>query len=400
MSRMTQAQMIQAENEAYALLFFKRMLSSLPDPRRKQGIRYPLETVIVIALMACICGIDDAEGMEAWGDFNETWLSTFLAMPHGIPTQDVFLSVLGALSPEPFEQLLISWASLLSLRLKGQQIAIDGKSSRGSADRCNGKSAIHLLNAYSVEAGMVIGQLAVDGKTNEITAIPELIHLLDICGATITVDAIGCQNSIASCIVENGGNYLLAVKENQRLLHHDIETAFSFVDDKAKQVAIDLLPCAVEKFTQTEKGHGRLEERTIEIARDLSWLSEPAKWRGIDFFVRVTRTRTILATDKTSKEVAYYIGSDESANAQKNAELIRNHWSIENKVHWILDTGFNEDDARHRAGNAAQNIATIRKFALNIIKNDKTRKLGVANTRKIAGYNRNMMIDLLTKSTP
>lgn len=189
MSRMTQAQIIQAENEAYALLFFKRMLSTLPDPRRKQGIRYPLETVIVIALMSCICGIDDAEGMEAWGEFNASWLSTFLAMPHGVPTQDVFLSVLGTLKPEPFEQLLISWANLLSLRLKGQQIAIDGKTSRGSADRCNGKSAIHLLNAYSVEAGMVIGQLAVDGKTNEITAIPELIHLLDISGATITVDA-------------------------------------------------------------------------------------------------------------------------------------------------------------------------------------------------------------------
>lgn len=398
MVRVTQAQTIQNENEGNAFEFFRSVLSAIPDPRRRQGKRYPFETVVVIALMATICFAEDAQAMESWGEIHRDWLETFLEMPHGPPTQDVFLSVLGNLDPKRFEELLVAWAKLLSSRLQGQQIALDGKTSRRSFDPTNGKSAIHTLNAWAVESGLVIGQRTVDSKTNEITAIPEFLKILDIRGATVTADALNCQTAIATAIKEGGGEYLLSVKENQPTLHHDVETTFKFVEQSREKPILDLPAPIVEEANTLEKGHGRLEERCIKLCRDLSWLSNPDKWSDLNYFASVTRRRENLSTGKVSTETAYYIGSDSSADASQILSRIRRHWAVENECHWVLDQAFREDEARHRAKNVGQNMAAIRKFALNIIKQDKNRKLGVANTRKIAGWDDNYLLKLLTQS--
>lgn len=225
MARLTEAQRIQQDNEAAALEFFKRMLGQLPDPRRPQGQRYPLHTVVVTALMAMVCGADDAQAMEYWSSSNEAWLSGFLDMPHGAPSQDVYLAVFGALDPEAFSAAFRAWASLLALRLEptGKHIAVDGKTSRRSFDKGKGKPAIHMVNAWMTESGLVLGQRKTRDKSNEITAIPELLRVLDLSGATVTLGsrAMGCQTEIARTIIDGGGHYLLSVKDNQPTLHED-----------------------------------------------------------------------------------------------------------------------------------------------------------------------------------
>lgn len=397
MPRATQAQQIENDNELHALEFFKQKLAALPDPRRPQGIRYPLNSVVVIALMAMICGCDDAESMQLWGEIHQTWLEKFLALPHGTPTQDVFLAVFAALDPKAFGAVLRAWAALLVLRLNAlhKHIAVDGKTSRHSFDSANETPAIHTVSAYMREAGLTLGEYKTESKSNEITAIPALLRLLDICSATITIDAMGCQTEIAQTIVDGGGNYILAVKENQPTLCKDIADIFAEADDARMRTVEEQPRPAIEIFEEVDKGHGRLEKRTVKLCRDLSWLTTKERWTELKFVVQVTRERTSLKTQKTSVEVVYYIGSDASISVSDVARTIRHHWSIENELHWVLDIGFREDEARHRAQNTAQNMTILRRFALNIIKRDAKRKLGVANSRKRAGFDRNYLLHLL-----
>ncbi len=400
MARMTQAQKIERENEEQALSFFREALAALPDARRGQGLRYPLQTVVVTALMAMVCGCDDAEAMQSWGEANAQWLDSMLEMPHGPPTQDVFLAVFAALEPETFSAVFRAWTELLSLRLQAgdRHIAIDGKTSRRSFDTASGKRAVHTVSAWMSDAGLVIGQKKTETKSNEITAIPELLSVLDLRGATITIDAMGCQREIAKTILTGGGNYLLAVKDNQPTLHRDLQTTFDEAAD-SRQRTVDEQPRPPCEVTQdVDKGHGRVESRTVTLCRDLAWLTSAQHWIGLSFVAQVVRQRTVLSTGKTSTETAYYIGSDAEATASSTAQKIRQHWSIENSLHWVLDLAFREDEARHRAKNTAQNMTTLRHFALNIIKSDPDRKLGVANTRKRAGWDRDYLIKLLTNA--
>jgi len=398
MARMTKAQKIEAENEAQALQLFQDGLASLADPRRPQGLRYPLQTVVTIALMASVCGCDDAEAMQAWGEAHEEWLCGFLPMPHGAPTQDVFLAVLGALAPEAFSTVFRAWAELLALRLKatGKHIAVDGKTSRRSFDNTNNKGPVHTVSAWMSEAGLVLGQRQTDAKSNEITAIPELLGVLDLREATVTIDAMGCQTAIAKTIRDGDGQYLLAVKDNQPTLHEDLQATFAEADDDRRRTVDEQPRPAVEVFEHVDKGHGRVETRTVSLCRDLAWLTTAERWEGLSFVARVVRRRHVQATGKTSTETAYYIGSDEAATAATTAENIRRHWSIENQLHWVLDLAFREDEARHRAKNTAANMTTLRHFALNLIQSDKKRKLGVANARKRAGWDRGYLVSLLT----
>lgn len=403
--RLSEAQAIDKHNREVALLFFQIALSALPDPRRRQGTRYPLKTIVVTALMAMICGADDAQAMEYWGKSHEEWLCTILDMPHGAPTQDVYLEVFAILDSEAFSDVFRSWAQMISIELKGKKrdINVDGKVSRRSYDTAKNVSAIHTVNAWCREAGICLGQIQTDAKSNEITAVPELLKKLDIKNATITTDAMNCQTETARVIIERGGDYLLAVKENQPSLHHDIVTAFQYADT-CKTLAEQglpppLTPPSIDRHSDVNKGHGRLEERRVEVCRDLSWLEDHVpKWSQLKYFVRVTRKRTQILNQKTSVEVAYYIGSDPEIKVVAIAESIRGHWSVETSLHWVLDVAFKEDDARHRAGNAARNMAILRQFALNLIKRDKTRKLGVANTRKLAGWNPEILVKLLVDS--
>lgn len=400
MPRQTQSQVIDAENERQALVYFERTLETLPEPRRLQGVRYPLRTVVVVALMAMVCGCDDAEAMEAWGEANAEWLAGFLELPHGPPTQDVFLAVFAALKPDAFSAVFRAWAQLLTLRLQptDKHIAVDGKTSRHSFDTTAGQPAIHTVSAYLSAAGLVLGQHKTGEKSNEIVAIPELLRVLDLHGAEVTIDAIGCQTDIAETIGSGGGAYLLAVKDNQPTLRQDLERTFQEAADSRRRTCDEAPRPAVEECTEVDKDHGRVERRTVRLCRDLTWLTTADRWPGLSCVLQVTRERTVLATQKTSVETAYYIGSQAQPKVESLAAIIRRHWAIENNLHWVLDLAFSEDAARHRARHTAQNLATLRHFALNIVKLDATRKLGVANSRRRAGWDRDYLLHLLTQA--
>ncbi len=398
MGRRTIAQQIEQANEEAALAFFRKTLASLPDPRRPQGIRYPLSSVVVIALMAMVCGADNAEEMEDWGQANQEWLEGLLALPHGAPTQDVFLAVFGAIEPESFRSVFLAWMQVLRLRLKvaGKHIAVDGKTSRGSADKANDRLAIHTVSAWLSDEGLVLGQIKTADKSNEITAIPELLKTIDLRGATVTIDAMGCQTEIAKTIVDGSGNYLLAVKENQPALYQDLVATFDeAASDRPRSVDESPRPC-IERFEETDKGHGRLEKRCVELCRDLGWMMTSDRWPGLSYLVKVTRERTVLATTKSSTEVSYYIASHAELDVASAAHRIRRHWSVENELHWVLDMAFREDEARHRARNLAHNMTTLRHFALNLLKRFPERRLGIAASRKRAGWDRDFLLRILT----
>jgi predicted transposase YbfD/YdcC len=397
MARISKVQELEQEAEQAALAFFERMLSGVTDPRRAQGQRYPLRSVVVVTLMAAVCGADDADAAAAWGEANEAWLAGFLDLPHGTPTQDVILAVLAGLDPKEFGAVLRSWAALLAARIpsSGAHIAVDGKTSRRSHDTAHGTPAIHTVSAFLTGRGLVLGATKTDQKSNEINAMPDLLRLLDLRGATVTIDAMGCQTEIAETITDKEGAYLLAVKDNQPTLRRDIEATFAEAADDRRRAVDEPPRLETETHVETEKDHGRLETRTVTVCRDLSWLTTAERWPRLAYVVQVTRERTIVSTGKRSEETAYYIGSDPTATIAAIGTAIRRHWAIENELHWILDMAFREDDARHRARNTAQNMTILRHFALNIIKLDTTRKLGVANARKRAGWDRTYLLQLL-----
>lgn len=396
MARVTKKQL----REQAALAAFEQALRELPDPRRKQGQRYPLESVVVIALMAMICNCDDAESMQCWGEHSEEWLSGFLELPHGVPTQDVFLSVFAALDPDAFNQVFQTWMALLipNLDMKNSHIAIDGKTSRRSFIRkSNGKRkpALHTVSAYMSRLGMVLGQTKTAKKSNEITAIPTLLKTLDIKGAVVTIDAMGCQKDIAKVIVERGGDYLLAVKSNQRTLHTDITAAFEDVQDQEQRADGNPKLQATVHHCR-EKNHGRIEERTVHLCRDLSHLPTANEWENLTTIVMVESKRTELSTQKVSTEKRYYIGSSTDIDVKTAGHFVRRHWSIENELHWVLDMAFREDGSRHRSKNCGANFAVLRHFAVNLLKLDTTNKLGISNKRKVASYNRQYLMQVLT----
>lgn len=400
LERKPQAVACAEQIEAAVLAYFRGALTRLPDPRRAQGKRYPLELVVMTALLAMVCGADDAQAMEDWGDANASWLSEFLEMPHGTPTQDVFLAVLGALDPAAFGDLFRTWVELLRQRrgLDGSHLAIDGKTSRRSHDRTNGRLPIHTLSAWMVEAGVVIGQVQTDQKSNEITAIPHLLALLDLRGMTVTLDAMGCQTAIAEAIRAGGGHYLLSVKDNQPTLRKEVVASFGDADDERPRRKDQPGPLEVERWDETTKDHGRIEERGVVVCRNLSWVQSSERWQDIAFIAKATSVRTDLMTGTVTTGCRYFIGSDSGASITQIAGLIRGHWAVENSAHWVLDMAFREDEARHRADNCARNFTTLRHFALDMLKTENTRKRGVANKRKRAGWDRNYLMQVVAGS--
>jgi predicted transposase YbfD/YdcC len=323
-------------------------------------------------------------------------------MPHGAPSQDVFLAVLGALNPEKFSATFQAWANLISLRIgaNDKHIAVDGKTSRRSFDAGREQPAIHTVSAWLAGAGLVLGQCKTREKSNEITAIPELLRTLDLGGTTITIDAMGCQTAIAEVIVQGGGDYVLAVKDNQPTLHSEVQDVFIEVDDARTRTVDEPSRPHCESYEEADKAHGRVEVRKLRICRKLDYLTTCDRWPGVSFIAEVTRERTVIASGKTSIEVSHYIGSGPLRPACDIAHIIRRHWSIENELHWVLDMAFNEDQARHRARNTAQNFTTLRHFALCILRQDQSRKVGIANARKRAGFDRNYLIRLMTGHAP
>jgi predicted transposase YbfD/YdcC len=360
--------------------------SVIEDPRIERRREHKLIDILTIAICAVLCGADDFTAMEAFGEAKEEWFRTFLQLPNGIPSHDTFGRVFSLIDNQKFCECFTSWVSAVTAELGVKLIAIDGKTSRRSYDKSRNKPAIHMVSAFATEFGLTLGQVKTDEKSNEITAIPALLSRLTLSGCVVTIDAMGCQREIAAKIVDKGGDYVLAVKGNQKELHEDVKL---FFDDAADAGFKDT---PHDYYETVEKGHGRIETRRYFTTYDTGWLAAGKKWRGLKMIGMVESEREI--GDSKSVERRYYIGSLEN-NAKVFGVAVRNHWAIENKLHWSLDVMFREDDSRIRIGNAAENMAILRHMALNILRQEKTSKRGVKTKRLNAGWDEAYLVKLL-----
>ncbi|VAW90184.1 Transposase, IS4 family [hydrothermal vent metagenome] len=355
--------------------------SSIEDPRINRQKKHELSDIFFITLSAVICGADNWVAIEQFGKAKEDWFTEQLGLIHGIPSHDTFGDVFAAINTEQFSECFSNWAADLAQLTEGEVIAIDGKCLRRSIDQASKKSAIHMVSAWAQHNRLVLGQVKVDEKSNEITAIPKLLSRLDISGAVVTIDAMGCQKKIAQQITQQEGNYVLSLKGNQGTLHDDVVTYFTS----------SLSP---EPAVQTiNGGHGRIETRTIRVTDDIDWLKKRHTWPGLQSIIAVTATRDL--GHKVSKETRYFLSSLNANNPDKLEHAVRAHWSIENSLHWVLDVAFDEDSNRTRKGHSAANLAVIRHIALNLIKNEKTSKVGVKIKRLKAGWDNHYLLKVI-----
>ncbi|RTL87446.1 ISAs1-like element ISXa1 family transposase [Marinobacterium ramblicola] len=352
----------------------KPFFELIPDPRRATPNKlHSLSDILSIALCAVLSGMDDWEAVAEFGRTKEGWLRQFLPLANGIPSHDTFGRVFSLIDPEAFEAAFFDWAA--HARIGGDvldQLALDGKtvrrSHRGSAGR-----ALHLLHAWSCETRLLVAQRRVDTKSNEITAIPDILSLFDLRGVTISIDAIGCQKAVARQITEAGGDYVLALKGNQSALHDDVRLFMETQADRHPQGQAEAV----------EKDHGRIETRRIWVNDEIDWLTQKPDWPGLKTLVMVESRREL--NGQVSCERRCFITSH-TADPERVGRYIRHHWRVENSLHWVLDMAFNEDQSRARVGHAAENLAIIRRFALNLLRQSKGSKLGVKNKRLRAAY--------------
>jgi predicted transposase YbfD/YdcC len=316
--------------------------------------------------------------MSEFGDVRERWLRGFLELPGGVPCADTFRRVFEAIEPRVFGECLAQITADFNADVQGKVVAIDGKTLRGSFDRRRGQSPLHVVSAWVAEEGITLGQIVTEEKSNEVTAIPELLKTIDIRGATVTIDAMGCQKKIAAAIVDGGADYALALKDNHPTLRQEVEVAFEFPKVAGARKK-DIDTCRVES-----KGHGRQEVRSVTVIRHVDGITEADDWKGLRTIVKVHRERTI--GEKTSAETAYYISSL-SIDAATMEKRIRAHWSIENSLHWTLDVVFAEDSSRIRSRKGAANLTQVRKLALSLLKLEQSRPgKSIAMKRKRAGW--------------
>ena len=361
----------------------------LPEPRIERQKKHKLEDLLTITSGAVIGGADTWNDIEDFGEAQERWFRTFLELPHGSPSHDTFGRVLAALDPEAFERCFQAWVADLAGSSAGKHIAIDGKAIRRSLDRASGKACIHLVSAWVCEDHAVFGQLAVDQKSNEITAIPKLLEMLQLKGSTVTIDAIGCQKEIARQIQEKGGDQVLALKGHQGTLHEDVTL---FLDDALTR---DFQGIKHDTWEQTEKGHGRLETRRVWCTEEVAWLSRrhPA-WAGLRS-IAVVESRRQVGQEPASVERRYFISSLPGRCAQKIGRVVRNHWGIESRLHWSLDVCFGEDQSRARIRNAAENLSRVRRIALMLLKQERSTKVGIKSKRLMAGWEEAYLLKVL-----
>lgn len=374
---------------------FLSHFESLTDPRKKNGHlkRHLLGDILVLTILAVICGADSWVEIEEFGEEKQEWLQTFLTLEHGIPSHDTLGRVFSSLSTRELEECFIDWVQSLVQVTHGEIIAVDGKTLRGSRTTQKGQkpTAIHMVSAWASQQNMVLGQRQVDGKSNEITAIPELLKMLDMNGAVVTIDAMGCQRKIATQIINQGGDYVLSVKDNQGVLHQEIAGLFEKVEAKDWQ---DIWHKQAETV---DGGHGRVETRRYSVLPVMycPWLVSQ-KWSALQSMVMVERKREI--SDQVSIEKSYYISSLKP-DAEAIGGAIRGHWCVENQLHWSLDVAFREDQCRAREGNSASNFAIVRHIALNLLKNEKTSKVGIKIKRSKAGWSNAYLAKVLNAST-
>jgi len=362
-----------------------RHFARLRDPRRRHLRRHLLMDIVLIALCAVICGADDWQQVVTFGRRRRPWLQTFLALPHGIPSHDTFERVFDRLDPNAFLACFQQWVEALAQGLGLKHLAIDGKTLRHSGNAAKGLGPLHVVSAWATECHLALGQVAVDAKSNEITAIPRLLELLDVQGALVTIDAMGCQKAIAQQVVEGGGDYVLSVKDNQPHLLQDIQASIT----KALESGPEGI--AYETYETKGQGHGREEIRSYVTLTDVEGIRDRAEWAGLRVIGMCARTR--IVGGKRTDEAHYFIGSRQ-AGARAYGEAVRGHWGIENSLHWQLDLTFGEDANRVQRRHGAANLALLRRLALSLLKRQSD-KGSIACKRLAAALDTDFLEEIL-----
>jgi predicted transposase YbfD/YdcC len=361
---------------------FLDTFEQLDDPRIDRRKLHPLLEILLLTACGVAAGCDGWSDIELFGKQRLELLRTFRPFENGVPSDDTLRRFFQSVNPEQFQRLFTQWMqqSLESEEEGSRTIAIDGKCLRGSHD--GAQRALHMVSAFASGARLVLGQCKVSDKSNEITAIPQLLQALDLRGSTITIDAMGCQTAIAEQILQGGGQFVLGLKGNQGTLHDDVRTWFESPPHGSQ----------CEIVEQADKGHGRVEHRRVSLSSDIQWLRDRhPKWSGIQGIIQIQSTR--IVDGEESKEARYYLSSLTHADAA--AKAIREHWGIENQLHWVLDMSFGEDQSRIRKGNAPHNIAIIRHTVLNVINTIKQPRQSVKQYRKLIGWSDEVLREFL-----
>lgn len=363
----------------------------LPDPRRDRTRDHKLVDILVIGLCSQLTGGEGFNDMELFGRTKHAWLKTFLELPNDIPSHDTFNRVFSAIDPHCFLECFVQWVQGLCTALLGDVVAIDGKALRRALD--DGASIPYIVSAWASENGLVLGQVKVDDKSNEITAIPELLRALQLKGCIVTIDAMGCQKDIAAGIATKKADYVLALKANHATVHEEITAFFAdAVPPCATEPAMNARPGTMDFCGTLEKGHGRIETRRYWQSSDIGWFQDKKLWKNLRSIGMVESIRKIKG--KSTIERRYYLSSL-SLDAETFARAVRGHWGVENNLHWTLDVAFGEDQSRARTKYAAQNLATLRRIALNLCKKDTQRKISLRQKKILAALDTGFLEQLL-----
>jgi predicted transposase YbfD/YdcC len=361
-------------------------LDQVPDPRRERTKLHQLVDILVIAVCATICAAETWEEIAEFGQAKESWFKKFLALPNGIPSHDTFRRVFLLINPKKFQESFLVWVREVSRLTEGEIVAIDGKQARGARSH-DGKEGLRMVSAWACEQRLVLGQLKTAEKSNEITAIPLLLELLELRGCIVTIDAMGCQTEIAEKIISQEADYVLSLKGNQGILHEEVAEYFAWAEK------INFKDVEYDYCRTLEKDHGRIEERRCWVTEDTDWFTEKAEWAGLRSFIMIEAARKVLG-QATTVERRYFISSL-AADAKQALRAVRGHWQVENSLHWVLDVAFREDACRTRTGYAPENLATLRHIAVNLLKQERSCKLGIKSKRLKAGWDESYMLKVL-----
>lgn len=362
----------------------------LEDPRTGYLIEHRMVDMVALTICAVVCGAETWVDIEAYGQSKVDWLSTFLALPHGIPSHDTISRLFAQLDPDQLQDCFLSWIQTVAQLSAGTVVAVDGKTLRRSYDRGQGKGAIHMVSAWAAENRLVLGQVKVDEKSNEITAIPELLKVLALNGCIVTLDALGTQKTIAKQIIDQGADYILSLKGNQEGLYEDVQQVFTW----ARQQNFKNIPH--ETYQTIDKGHGRLEIRRHWLLDSVEHLVDADQWVGLKRVGLIESERRLPGQDPTITQRYYLVSLD--GGVERFAQATRSHWGIENGLHWCLDVAFHEDDSRIRAGYAPQNMAVIRHMALNLLSRESSTKVGKKAKRLKAGWDNTYLTKVLASA--